>query len=272
MTRVEAPSGATSFKRTATRATGLSTAKASSTTGMAENLATVVQRQAVEAERHAVIGALIRGIIAIAAAIGAPFDRARPQVCGDFTCSTPPCRLRAPRCSGRSPVFSVLMCGLGQCAFGDPAAGPFQRAGIGRIRIVHPGDDLGIAGDAGIVPLQPLIPPAQGFLQEAGGRSRQAVMRIGMTPGPDPALHRRLDMFAEPRHRVGIAVLPTAHGKDGAFDGVVILDHRGLAPIGVAPLMARPRCGTASGSAAAAPATSAASASPTSSGSGGSTA
>ena len=76
----------------------------------------------------------------------------------------------------------------------------------------------------------------------AGSRSaaRLGEMRIGMRPRADQALARHAQSLEQARDGVGIAVGPAADGVDGALDRGVVLAHRAVPPVGVAPLVAQP--------------------------------
>ena len=99
------------------------------------------------------------------------------------------------------------------------------------MRLVH---------DPGLDALQPFVPPAQGFLEEADLRTRLAEMRIFMRPGTDQPLLRAGQMLEHPGNRVGIAVGPAAHEIDRTGDRVPILADRAMLPKIVAPLMLQP--------------------------------
>ncbi len=94
---------------------------------------------------------------------------------------------------------------------------------------------------AGIDALQPAVPPALAFLQEADGRAGNAAIGIQMAPGPGDALAiRPVEVLHQPEHRRRIAVGPAADREDGGLQLAVILADRAMPPEGVAALMLQP--------------------------------
>ena len=65
-------------------------------------------------------------------------------------------------------------------------------------------------------------------------------MRELVAPWADQTLSRPLQVAEHAWDGVGVAVLPTSHGKDSAFDVVVIFAHRAVLPVCIAALMLQP--------------------------------
>ena len=131
--------------------------------------------------------------------------------------------------------------GGGPRVLGDPAALAFQIP-CGRAHAVHQvGAVVGIILNAGIDPLEPFVPPAQGFLKKADARFGGGEMGVFMDPWADDALGPRQGLH-QLRHGVLIGVAPAANGQHLGLDRAIILTHRAVLPIGIAALMAQPEC------------------------------
>src|SRR5947208_6840025 len=104
----------------------------------------------------------------------------------------------------------------------------------------HIGSVSGIVLDAGLRALQPMVPPAQRFLQEADGWTGPGIVRVFVDPRAHNALDWRLDVGDEMRDRVAVAVMPAADGQHGCLDGRKILADRATLPVGVAMLVPQP--------------------------------
>jgi hypothetical protein len=83
----------------------------------------------------------------------------------------------------------------------------------------HPGDQVRIAFDPGVLAAQPAVEPAQAFLQEADGGARHAEVRVAVTPGADQRLGGRLDILHRLGHRADVgAIGPAADGENRRLD------------------------------------------------------
>ena len=205
----------------------------------AEDLQPFGERRAVEDHGAAVVRPLVGGQLA-GHAIGAPFaigDAGR-QTGGDGE------RGRGAGAVGEAVLSQVegeRRSRRGRPSrFGDPAARPFGIGGRRRHAFLHPGAQHRLVHDAGVEALQPEIPPAQRFLQEADPRSGEGDVRIGMRPGTDEALAGGRQPGQQARDRIGVAVGPAADCVDRRGDGRVVLGHRALLPVVVAGLVADP--------------------------------
>ncbi len=124
--------------------------------------------------------------------------------------------------------------------FGDPPSRQFLVIGRRPHAVGHPRAQHRLVHHAGVDALQPMIPPPQRLLQEADLRTGERDMRIGMRPGPDETLARHRQVFEQTRDRIGVAVGPAADREDRTLDRAVILAHRAVLPVVVAPLMPQP--------------------------------
>ena len=88
--------------------------------------------------------------------------------------------------------------------------------------------------------LEPEIPPAQGLLKKSDSRLGHREVRIFVRPWADDALGRRFEAEHEPRHRVGVGVVPSADEQHRRFDRVPVLAHRAVLPVRVAMRMLEP--------------------------------
>ena len=125
----------------------------------------------------------------------------------------------------------------GPAGLGDPAPRQCRVGGLGRHAVLHPHAHRRLVDDARLDALQPLVPPAQGVLQEPDRRSRQRHVREPVRPLADQRLLRPLQPGHESRDRVRVAVRPAADGVDGAPDGAEVLAHRTVLPERVAALV-----------------------------------
>src|SRR5262249_11576654 len=85
--------------------------------------------------------------------------------------------------------------------------------------------------------LEPLVPPAQCFLQKPDLRAGFGEVWILVCPGPNQSLRRAFQMREHARDRVGVAVSPAADRTDRPRDRAPILADRAVFPYGVAALM-----------------------------------
>ena len=107
---------------------------------------------------------------------------------------------RSPASGPRVPPGPAARVSPPSRCSGDGHRGAIQRPGRSsyqsarRHRVHHiERASRGSALDAGVDVLQPAIPPAQRFLQEADRRLGHGEMRVFVDPGPDDALGRRAD-------------------------------------------------------------------------------
>src|SRR3546814_2977357 len=134
----------------------------------------------------------------------------------------------------------LLDIGRGPAGLGDPAPGTMRVIG-GRPRALLEIDPvLRLLHHAGVDALEPLIPPAQRFLEEADPRLGHGEMRVFVHPGPDQPLLRAGEIGQHAWHRVGIAVAPAADGIDRGRDRRIVLADRAMLPELVASLMLQP--------------------------------
>ena len=91
--------------------------------------------------------------------------------------------------------------------------------------------------------LEPVIPPALGFLQETDGRVGHRKVRVLVNPRPDHGFFRALEIFHQARYGILVRIAPTAHGVDRRLDRRIILTHRTMAPVVVARLVLQPGLG-----------------------------
>ena len=205
-----------------------------------EQLDALVERGRGEAERTAVVRALVHGALAVGA-VRAPDSAvdAAEQVRAELE----------PRCGGvglvaesafAEPHAALADRGRRPGALGHPAAGPLHLSGGRRHGLLHPDAEGGLVHDPGVLALEPLVPPAQALLEEADRRSGLDLVRERVRPRADQALRGRFESGQEPQNRLGVAVRPAADRVDGATDRAEVLADRALLPVVVTPLVAEP--------------------------------
>ncbi len=168
-------------------------------------------------------------------------------------------------------VLRRRFAGDGQASSATQRSGMARDTGLRAPGLLHPDAVDRLVHDAGVIALQPVVPPAQGLLQIADRRARHAAMRIGVGPRADQRLAAATDSPraaagrrwnsrppSRRRHRPGIDARRSPRRPSRASSRRRGADARASAP-------SQERIGLA-----AAPATSRASAAPTSCGSGGS--
>ena len=101
--------------------------------------------------------------------------------------------------------------------FRNPAA---RALGVpcSRAHAVHQiGAVVGVSRHAGVYAFQPMIPPAQRFLQKTDARFGHREMRIFVNPWPHNAfgIRQRLDQLGD---GVFIGIAPATDGKNPRFD------------------------------------------------------
>ena len=122
-----------------------------------------------------------------------------------------------------------------------PAPGQFGRelGRAGRLHDVEREHRLVVAAGRRLA-LQPAVPPATHQAHAVDRRAGRARVRPGMTPRPDHAAPRRLDVLQHREHGLAIGVVEAADGEDRRLDRGPVLADRGRPPEGVATLMAEP--------------------------------
>src|SRR6185437_4874038 len=125
----------------------------------------------------------------------------------------------------------------------DEPARPLVMRGRRSHRVLYPGAQHRLLHDAVVDPLQPVVPPAQRFLQEPDRGQRRGGLRPGVAPRPDQSLAGTAETLQQPRDGIGVAVLPAADGVNRGRDRRVVVDHRALFPVGVAALVLQPDLG-----------------------------
>src|SRR3982074_2764883 len=84
---------------------------------------------------------------------------------------------------------------------------------------------------AAILPLQPVVPPPQRFLQKANGGPRKPLVRIKVRPGPNGHLVRNFEMLGEPQRRIAIQIGPATPEPGWTGNGAVIKTKRAMLPV-----------------------------------------
>ena len=85
-------------------------------------------------------------------------------------------------------------------------------------RLLHPAAQLRLVHDAGVDPLEPMVPPAEALLKEADRRPGLREMRIFMCPWPHQALARRFESGEQTEDCVGVAIRPNATEDGVTFE------------------------------------------------------
>ena len=157
-----------------------------SATRVAEQLERRVQRRRVEAQRAAVVGALVeRQIVGVAVRapgaavqagrLRAPHLRAPPRSPASAASVPPAARWsRSSRRARRRPA-----------RLGHPAARPLLVARAGRHGVLQPGRQHRLVVEPVRDALEPAVEEAHALAERAHGGRRDAVHRIVVAPGPD---------------------------------------------------------------------------------------
>ncbi len=110
----------------------------------------------------------------------------------------------------------------------------------------HPRPQHRFIHHAGIDALQPIIPPAQDFLEESDLGPGKCKVRIGVCPWPDETLAGHLQLLEQARDCILITIGPATDRIDRALDRCVVLAYRSVLPIRIASLVLEANCpGTA---------------------------
>ncbi len=122
----------------------------------------------------------------------------------------------------------------------DPAAGQGAVGRGGRVGVADVGAQEGLGESA--LALQPVVPPAQGLLEEADRRSgRQVPVGVVVGPGADQTADAvGGQVLHEAQHGVAVRVVPAADREDGGLDGAVVLADAAVAPVVVPGRVGRP--------------------------------
>src|ERR1700722_16124861 len=85
-----------------------------------------------------------------------------------------------------------------------------------------------------------MIPPPYDFLEESDLGAGKCKMWIGVRPWPDETLAGYLQPFEKARNCILVTIGPATDGIDWALDRGVVLAHRPMLPIRIAPLVLKP--------------------------------
>ncbi len=207
--------------------------------GRTQDFETLRQRLAVEAERLAIVFALVEGLVGIRV-MGAPDAAKQP----DRFRRRQRDRLLRTRRRLEPAARQIERPPLDRCRWPARLRHPAARNLLVKrrrtIALLHPDPEHGLIHDPGLDPLQPFVPPAQGFLEKTDGRAGHADRRVLMRPRPDQPLARRLQMLEQPRDRISIAVDPATDRVDRALDRGIVLADRSVLPVSIASLVAQP--------------------------------
>src|SRR5262249_28386956 len=124
---------------------------------------------------------------------------------------------------------------------GDPAPRALLVVRTRRHAILRIRDVGRVLEHARILALERLVPPAQGFLEQAGCRARAREMgRLGLQWADDALSRRFSEVSDQLADGILVVVLPAAEGERSSFDGVVVLAHRAVLPVLIAMLVLEP--------------------------------
>ena len=98
----------------------------------------------------------------------------------------------------------------------------------------------GFVHDSCVLSLEPVIPPAKTFLQEADLRTGQSTHRIFVSPGADQSFSGTTQSFQHSWNRIAVWIGPTSNGKHRTFYFGKILTDRTMFPKRVPILMLEP--------------------------------
>ncbi len=122
----------------------------------------------------------------------------------------------------------------------DPSARPCVIPGLWSHPVHQIGTIVRIIHHTAINALQPLVPPAKGFLKKADARLGDGEVRIFVDPRAGQTPHRRRNVFYKGGHSVFVGITPTADCQHCSGDGVVILADGPVLPVAVAILVCQP--------------------------------
>ena len=155
------------------------------------------------------------------------------------------CALAAALRRGRQAVGIQVQAALLQPVgrpdlIADPAPGNVRDGRTGPARVHDVGAKGRILVDAGIDALEVAVPPAQRLLQKTDARLGHGEMRVLVRPGADDAPGGRLQRAHQARHRIGVGIVPAAHGQHGGVDGADVLVDGAVFPVGIAVRVFQP--------------------------------
>src|SRR5712692_2178273 len=104
-----------------------------------------------------------------------------------------------------------------------PPSGDNLRIRIWRTRLLHPDSEHGLAHDAGIDALQPVVPPADHLAQVINLRAGMGDMGHVVQPGANQPFPRHAQVLQHMQHEVMVAVGPTADGEHWTLNGLPVL-------------------------------------------------
>ena len=207
--------------------------------GLAQNLERLFQRKGVETQTLRVVDALV-------------VRQVRAQAIGTLVTGAQPGGLRAAdRQVVRWPCVFTQTFGVehqdsgchrrprpaGLCY---PAPGPMRHQ-FGRLDpFAHPHTQHRLVHDAGVDAFEPVVPPAQRFLQKPDRRTRARHMRPAMGPGADQRFFGRAHVFDQRKNIARITVLPAADRIDRRRDARILFTHRTGLPVVIAALVLQP--------------------------------
>ena len=207
--------------------------------GAAHQIHALRQRCCIEGERARVVASLVAGKLgaepddAVFATVRAGVLRGRHHlfVCAAFGLAQT-VRVQV------QPLNLMFVCG--PHAVTHPSA---RNVGHRRARPSHVHDVgamRGVPGHTGVDALEPLIPPAQGFLQKPDARLGHGKVRVLVRPRTDDAFDRRLHTGHEARHGVGVRVVPAADGQHGGVYRAYIFTDGPVLPVRITVRMFQP--------------------------------
>src|SRR6056297_2425271 len=119
----------------------------------------------------------------------------------------------------------------GPPVLGHPASGPLAVISGRRHAVLHPDAQHGLVFDAGVLALEPVIPPVQQFPEEIDRGAGNALVGILVAPRADEPLARNVQIAHQAENGVRISIRPAADRKDRALDGRIVLAHRTVRPV-----------------------------------------
>ena len=165
----------------------------------------------------------------------------RPVVCAPRTSGTVALARLRQRASRPRQVQPQLGRARGRPARGrHPAARPLLVARAGRHGVLQPGRQHRLVVEPVRHALEPAVEEAHALAERAHGRSRDAVHRVVVPPGPDQAAARHVQVLEQAQDGVRVAVGPAADRQHGTADGGVVLAGGAVPPVVVPALMREP--------------------------------
>ena len=109
--------------------------------------------------------------------------------------------------------------------------------------VLPPVAQLWLVHDPVVNTLQPMVPEAQGLLQEPDRRTRIPKLGPDVLPRTDERLAWTCEPLKQSRDRARVPVRPAADDVDGSRDRAVVLSDGALLPVVVSALVAQPFLG-----------------------------